>query len=155
MSAHEQIRMLERWTYENIDAATSITQSRNNSDDKKQLHSRERLNLKRQRVSKYDDDNSSEYEEPKRITVTNLTNSHPNGWSPERHYGRCSQSCPCCRAHVDGNTIGACSICLLTLQTNGRLTEAYRSYSPSSTIRRTRSVSASIHLGIQNERFQP
>ena len=57
MSAHEQIRMLERWTYENIDAATSITQSRNNSDDKKQLYSRERLNLKRQRVSKYDDDN--------------------------------------------------------------------------------------------------
>lgn len=153
MHTHEQLRMFERWTYENIDVATSITQSRNNSDDKNQLHSPQRLNLKRQRLPEYDDDNISEYEEPKKITVTHLGRSHPNGWSSERHYGICSQSCPCCRAHVDGNTIGACSICLLTLQTNGRLTEPYAS--SSSNIRRTRSVSAAMHLGIQNSRLQP
>ena len=36
---------------------------------------------------------------------------HPPHWNPIRHFGRCGQSCPCCRARV-GELMGACPVCI-------------------------------------------
>ena len=37
--------------------------------------------------------------------------SHPEGWTHKRHYGMCSQSCPCCRAANPEDMASGCSVC--------------------------------------------
>ena len=36
---------------------------------------------------------------------------HPTPWTKINHWGQCGQSCPCCRAIVEGVPFGVCSIC--------------------------------------------
>ena len=42
----------------------------------------------------------------------NKKRSHPLSWDSTNHYGMCGQSCPCCRARVEGpKGLGVCPIC--------------------------------------------
>ena len=43
---------------------------------------------------------------------SNKKQSHPLSWDSTNHYGMCGQSCPCCRARVEGpKGLGVCPIC--------------------------------------------
>ena len=50
-------------------------------------------------------------------TVLNLivayNTDHPRGarWDHRQHYGRCGQSCPCCRAMNAEDAMGCCESC--------------------------------------------
>ena len=37
--------------------------------------------------------------------------AHPEGWTHKHHYGKCSQSCPCCRAHNAEDMASGCFVC--------------------------------------------
>ena len=45
----------------------------------------------------------------KRIKLEQIC--HPTNWTPEKHYGACGQSCPCCRARIEESPFGVCTIC--------------------------------------------
>ena len=42
---------------------------------------------------------------------------HPHTWNKYIHYGNCGQSCPCCRARVEGpKGLGICPVCAKHMQ---------------------------------------
>ena len=40
-----------------------------------------------------------------------LLGTHPDPWTPEKHWGRCGQSCACCRAYNEEDWPSGCFIC--------------------------------------------
>ena len=55
--------------------------------------------------------NNENYSNPCKKIKLDEENYHPIDWTPEKHYGMCGQSCPCCRARIEEVPLGVCIIC--------------------------------------------